>query len=241
MSLRNSIAQDRDDLAAAIRLAECFNFHEGICNHFSVQCDTDEELYLINSYGWHWSEVSPDHLLLINGKGEVIEGEGEVEKSARNIHIAGHRANPRHKAILHAHMPNVTALTMVESGELLMAHQSAVRFYGRIAYERDFGGLAVSEEEAKRISQAARENPEIDCVLLAHHGVVCSGPSIACAFDDLYYLERSARQQVLAHSTGLPIKTIPQDIVELTSKQFLKDFEHYAEAHFTALKRLVTL
>lgn len=241
MTIRNSIAQDRENLAAAIRLAERFDFHEGICNHFSVQCDTDEELYLINSYGWHWSEVTPDRLLLINGAGEIIEGDGgEVDESAKNIHISGHRANPRHKAILHAHMPHVTALTMLENTELLMAHQTALRFYGRIGYERNFGGFALSEEESERMAREAKANPHIDVVFLAHHGVVCSGPSVAHAFDDLYYLERAAQQQILAQSAGLPIKLIPQDIVELTSQQFMSEFDHYADAHFNALKRLVS-
>ncbi|MEL6948434.1 MAG: hypothetical protein AAFO73_12535 [Pseudomonadota bacterium] len=47
--LVKSIARDREDLAAAIRLAAHFDLHEGICNHFSVQCDGPEELYLIKS------------------------------------------------------------------------------------------------------------------------------------------------------------------------------------------------
>ena len=64
-----SIQQDRVDLAAAIRLAAKFDMHEGICNHFSVQCEGPDELYLINAYGWHWTEVTPDRLLLIDGDG----------------------------------------------------------------------------------------------------------------------------------------------------------------------------
>ena len=238
-----SIQRDSDDLSAAIRLAAKFEMHEGICNHFSVECDSEgsghEELYLINAYGWHWTEVTPDRLLLIDGDGSVIEGDGEVEASARNIHIASHRANPRHKAILHVHMPYATALSMLESGRLLMAHQTAARFHGRIGYEEEFGGLAITEEEGERIAKAAKANSHIDCMFLANHGVVCSGPSVAQAFDDLYYLERAARQQVLAQSTGLPLKLIPEEIVELTSKQFLNDFEKYSRIHFEALKRLV--
>ena len=76
-------------------------------------------------------------------------------------------------------------------------------------------------------------------MFLANHGVVCSGPSVAQAFDDLYYLERAAKQQVLAQSTGLPLKMIPQETVELTAKQFRNDFETYSKFHFAALKRLV--
>ncbi|NKB52937.1 MAG: aldolase [Rhizobiaceae bacterium] len=234
-----SIQADREDLASAIRLAAYFDLHEGICNHFSVQCEGPDELYLINAYGWHWSEVTADRLLLIDGDGNVIDGQGEVEASARNIHIASHRANPRHKAIFHVHMPYATSISMIEGGRLLMAHQTAARFYGRIGYEEKFGGIAVTKEEGERIARQAKDNSHIDTVFLANHGVVCFGPSVAQAFDDLYYLERAARQQVLAQSTGLPLQIIPEETVKLTAEQFQRDFQVYAGKHFEALKRLV--
>lgn len=236
-----SIQKDREDLASAIRLAAYFNFHEGICNHFSVQCDGPDELYLINAYGWHWTEVTPERLLLIDGDGKVLDGEGEVEASARNIHIASHRANPRHKAIFHVHMPYATSISMLQGGRLQMAHQTACRFYGRIGYEEEFGGIAITEEEGERIAREAKANAHIDCMFLANHGVVCSGPSVAQAFDDLYYLERAAKQQVLAQSTGEKLLLIPDEIVKLTAKQFGADFEEYSHKHFEALKRLVAL
>ncbi len=48
-SIAQSIVQDRHDLAAALRLAAHFDFHEGIENHFSVKCEGKDELYLINA------------------------------------------------------------------------------------------------------------------------------------------------------------------------------------------------
>ena len=239
--IAKSIQRDREDLASAIRLAAYFDLHEGICNHFSVQCDGPEELYLINAYGWHWTEMTPERLLLIDGDGNVIEGKGEVEASARNIHVASHRANPLHKAILHVHMPYATSISMVKGGRLLMAHQTATRFHGRIGYEEEFGGLAVTEEEGERIAREAKTKGHIDCMFLANHGVVCSGPSVAHAFDDLYYLERAARQQVLAQSTGQELAIISDEMIELTAKQFHADFDMFASKHFEALKRLVAL
>src|SRR4051794_2862038 len=115
----------RRELAAALRLAAHLDLNEGICNHFSCALPGPQERYLINPYGVHWCEMRPGDLLLIDGAGQVLEGEGEVETTARNIHVAGHRANPRHACILHVHMPYATALTMVETGRLEMAHQTA--------------------------------------------------------------------------------------------------------------------
>lgn len=228
----------RDDLAAALRVAAAMDLNEGICNHFSLAVPGEAERYLINPYGVHWSEMRPGHLLLIDGDGRVIEGEGEVEATARFIHVAAHRANPRHAAVLHTHMPHATALTMVERGRIEMAHQTACRFHDRIAYVDDFGGLALDEAEGDAIATTAKSNSHADVFFLAHHGVTVCGASVAEAFDDLYYLERAARQQVLAQSTGKPLKLIPREKVEHTARQMRQVFKVSADEHFRALKRL---
>jgi len=235
--LTNSERQDREDLALAFRLAERFGFHEGICNHFSVQLDGPDEKYLINPYGIHWSQMQPDSLLLVDGAGNLLAGNGEVEDSALFIHVAAHRANPRHKAVLHTHMPYATTMTLLagDAARLPMTHQTATRFFGRIGYEENFGGLAHDADEGARISHKSAGSKDIDVLFLAHHGVVVNGSSVATAFDDLYYLERACRQQVLALQTGAQINEIPEAVVKQTAEQFQRDLAMYADKHFTAL------
>lgn len=230
----------RIDLAAAFRMAAHFDLNEGICNHFSVVLPGAEARYLINPYGVHWSEMMPDDLLLLDADGKVIKGSGEVEATARNIHVAGHRANPRHVCILHTHMPFATSLTMIEKGRLEMAHQTATRFYGRTAYEEEFGGLALDASEGERIAQGSAERGDADIVFLANHGVMVGGPSVAVAFDDLYFLERACRQQVYAMSTGKALKIIPEAECRETARQWMQVLDFQAQEHFKALKRIVT-
>ncbi|XWN31740.1 MAG: aldolase [Devosia sp.] len=228
----------REDLATAFRVAAAMDLNEGICNHFSLAMPGDEERYLINPYGVHWSEMRPDHLLLIDGDGQVIEGDGEVEATARFIHVAAHRANPRHTAVLHTHMPYCTALTMLEGGRLEMAHQTACRFHDRVAYVEEFGGLALDEDEGESIATSAKEDAHADVFFLKFHGVTVGGPSVAEAFDDLYYLERAARQQVIAQSTGRPLSIMPEAAVDHTARQMRQVMKVQAEEHFKVLKRL---
>lgn len=64
----------RRDLAAAFVLADRLGFSEGICNHFSAVVPGEQECYLINPFGVHWSEMRPDHLLLIDRAGWVRDG-----------------------------------------------------------------------------------------------------------------------------------------------------------------------
>jgi ribulose-5-phosphate 4-epimerase/fuculose-1-phosphate aldolase len=226
----------RRDLAAAFVLADRMGFSEGICNHFSAVVPGDCERYLINPYGLHWSEMKPADLLMIDGAGNVLQGEGEVEATARSIHIAGHRASSRHRVLLHTHMPHATALTMVHGGKLEMAHQTAVRFLGRMAHH-GFGGIALDDSEGVRIAEAQRDNPQADIFFLDNHGVTVGGQSVAAAFDDLYYLERACRQQILAQHSGLPLKIIPDDLLRETQRQTEQVRLPSAEMHFTALLR----
>ena len=230
----NTIDQLRRDLAAALVLAHRFGFSEGICNHFSAVVPGNAERYLINPYGIHWSIMRPSDLLLIDGDGRVLEGDGEVEATARFIHVAGHRANPRHKVLLHTHMPHATALTMLEGGKLEMAHQTAVRFHERMAHH-PFGGIALDDAEGERIADAQRNHPDIDILFLDNHGVTVGGESVAVAFDDLYYLERACRQQILAQSAGLPFKLISEAMLRETKRQTDEVRIPSAELHFAAL------
>ena len=236
--LARSHSDERDDLAAAFRMAAAMELNEGICNHFSVALPGETERYLINPYGVHWSEMRPEPRLLIDGAGQVIEGDGEVEATARFIHVAAHRANPRHAAVLHTHMYYATALTMLQGARLEMAHQSACRFHDRVIYVEEFGGLADDEAEGESIASSARNDPHADIFFLAHHGVTVCGPTVAEAFTDLYYLERVAHQQVIAQSTGLPLKLLSDAQVEHTARQMRQVTKVQATEYFKAMKRL---
>ncbi|PWR20914.1 aldolase [Zavarzinia compransoris] len=231
------IAELRRQLAAAFRLAVRFNLHEGVCNHFSIRVPGEEELYLINPMGLHWSEITASRLLLVDGAGVVLEGQGVVEPTAFFIHTEGHKARPDALCILHTHMPYATALTCVEGGRLRFVHQNALRYFGRIAYDDGYNGLAMDASEGVRIAEGASGGEDI--VFLAHHGVVVHGRSVAEAFTDLYYLERSAQVQVLAMSTGLPLREISPNVAAQTAKQFADVAEFEANYHFAALERVL--
>ena len=92
-------------------------------------------------------------------------------------------------------MVAVPAPRIVDGGRLQMASQNALRFHGRIAYDDSYHGLALDADEGRRIA-AQLENRTV--MFMASHGVTVIGPTVAWAFDDLYYLERACMHQVLA-------------------------------------------
>lgn len=227
--------QARVDLAAAFRLAVRMDLHEGVCNHFTLMLP-DGKRFLLNAYGLHWSEVTATNLLALDARGDIVEGEGEVEKTAFYIHSRIHLAHPRAACVLHTHMPFATALALTEPGRLEMVEQNALRFAGDIAYDDTYNGLVVDDAEGDRLARALGEKRVL---FLANHGVIVVGPSVAEAYDLMYYLERACRLQVLARATGLPFRKVRPEVVGETYRMILADTPKYAGAHFAALKRLL--
>jgi len=221
----------RAELACALRAADEFGLGEGVCNHFSLALPDGR--ILINPQGVHWREMQPDDLVLLDADGRQIDGRHPVEPTAFFIHGAIHRQVPQAACVLHTHMPHATALTMIDGGRLAMAHQNALRFHEAIAYEDDYNGLALDTAEGERI---ARRMGQARVLFLANHGVIVTGPSVAWAFDDLYFLERACMLQVLAMSTGKPLKPIAPHVAVRTARQ-MDGERQQSDLHLAALRR----
>jgi ribulose-5-phosphate 4-epimerase/fuculose-1-phosphate aldolase len=225
----------RIDLTAALRMAARMALNEGVCNHFSMELPGHPDKFLINPQGLHWSEITPSDLMVVDENGKVLDGKHKVEPTAFFIHSRVH-LRCKKKVVLHSHMPFATALAITKGGRLeLGANQNAMRFHSRIAYDDGYGGVALSDDEGDRISGALGS---AEVMIMAHHGVLVCGERMDYAFDDLYYLERSCMVQVLAQSTGKPLRTQPDEICAHAARQ-IGGGRQQAELHFAALKRLL--
>jgi len=235
MSIEQEIVKARIELTAALRSAARMELNEGVCNHFSLELPGSPDRFLINPQGLHWSELTPADLMIVDEKGEIVDGKHQVEPTAFFIHGRIH-LNKRKKCVLHSHMPFATSLCLLENGQLdCAANQNAMRFWNRIGYDGEYGGVALDNAEGDRICNALGDR---DVLFLAHHGVVVCGDNVPYAFDDLYYLERSCMVQVLAQSTGGKLKRAPTHLVEQAARQ-IESERQQSVLHFAALQRLL--
>ncbi len=230
---RAATIEARIDLAAAFRSAARLNLHEGVCNHFSVMLP--ERRFLINPKGTHFAQMTASGLVVIDEHGKTIEGVGRPPVSGVSIHTRIHLKHPAARVVLHLHAPYSTALTAIKGGRLEMVHQNSTRFYGQIAYDDHFNGVAVRPDEGDRMAEAMGDKP---ILFLANHGVVVVGDSIARAFDDFYYLERACQVQLLAMQSGRELNTMSDEMARLTHEQF-GDFTINSDLHFTAMKAIL--
>ncbi|MFO1036756.1 MAG: aldolase [Geminicoccaceae bacterium] len=240
-SMTTSLTQQRIDLACALRWAAKLGMQEGVCNHFSLAVADEDGIvrgdrFLINPYGWHWSEITASSLVLCDADGKVLEGENTVEPTAFFIHSRIHVRVPQAVCVLHTHMPHATALTLREQGRLEMCEQNALAFYGRIAYDDEYHGLALDADEGDRLALRLGNN---SALMMASHGVIVTGRTVADAFNDLYYLEAAARTQVLAASGGHKLRRLPDEVVRHTAQQMRDEMPIVAERHFGSLRRML--
>jgi ribulose-5-phosphate 4-epimerase/fuculose-1-phosphate aldolase len=230
----------RVDLAACYRLADRFGLNEGIDNHLTLLVPGYSDRFLLPPFGMHWSEVKASDFLVVEFSGRVVSGTGSVEDTALYIHGPAHRLSPQGRCVLHTHMPYATALCMLENPRLEMAVQSALGFYEDVAYDPMYNGLALDVSEGERLARAL--GPK-SVLMMGNHGVLVVGKTVPQAFERLYFLERAAQAQILALSTGRPLRLIPEPVVKMTVAQFgaggMVGGRDRADLHFDALKRVL--
>jgi ribulose-5-phosphate 4-epimerase/fuculose-1-phosphate aldolase len=241
-NIRNDPAQwqARIDLAAAHRLAAKDGLNEGIFNHFTLTVPNTNDRYYQIPFGLHWSEVSASSFLEVSYNGELLSGEGEIERSAYCIHAPMHRLSKEASCVLHTHMPFASALTRLRDQRILPVGQTELSVSMQTAYDDHYAGPASNPEEGKRLLEVLGNKT---ILLMANHGAVTIGRTVAEAYNRLYYLERVAQVQLYAMWTGQPLRVLSQEVVDKTIAEFRSSPTYYgrsnAENHFEALKRML--
>ena len=223
----------RVELAATFRVANRLGWNEGIANHFSVQIAPDR--YLLNPYELHFREITASNLLVVDGKGEVISGEGQVRRVAFYLHPRLHTLLPRATAIIHAHPPYATAMTCVKNGRLDLSGAHAMLFARQVCYDDEMGG-PVDDGEIQRIVSKVGDKT---IIMHAMHGVTTLGPSVAHAFDNFYFVERCAKLTVLSRSMGQPIHRMPDNMLWATPDRDKELTPPAQQAHLNAWMRVL--
>lgn len=233
--------QARIDLAAAHRLAVKHELHEGIFNHFTLAVPNTDDRYYQIPFGLHWGEVTATCFMEVGyDDGEILAGEGEVERSGYCIHAPMHRLSEAAACVLHTHMPFASALTRLKDQRILPIGQTELGVAMQTAYDDEYTGPAFDTAEGERLLGAIGDK---SILLMANHGAVTIGRTVAEAYDRLYYLERVAQVQMYAMWTGQPLHVLSQEVIDKSIAAFKSSPSYYgrpnAEHHFEALKRML--
>jgi len=240
MNKRSEINVDehalRVDLAAAFRLAVHFNWHESVGNHFSAAVSADGTKFLMNPKWRHFSTIKASDLLLLDVNDDsVMDGPDAPDPSAWCIHGTIHRTQPNARVLLHCHPKYATALATLKDPTMLPIDQNTARFYGKVAVDLGFGGIADEAEEGLRIARALGNH---STMLMGNHGVTTTSQTVAEAFEDLYFFERAAETLMLAYASGQPLNVLSDDLAAKTAEDWVA-YKESGIAHFEQLKDML--
>ena len=230
------ISELQKDLAAVFRWTARLNMNEGIANHFSVCLPNSNDFY-VNGSGLHFSSIKASDMVLVHqNKIEEIKKKPElVDPTALNIHGAIHRKVPHARCILHVHSKYATALSSLKDPILKPIDQNTMRFYNRVAIFNDFGGLGF-EEESNKMAAAIGNNRSM---LLANHGILTVGETVAQAFDELYYFEKACETYITALSANKELNEVESDIAEKTAQEWENYPVNMGEQHLKEIRKIL--
>ena len=225
------IAEARIDLAACFRWFARLNMHESVANHLSVAVSADGSRFLMNPRGMHFSRIRASDLLLLDANDKATTTRPNApDRTAWYIHARLHALLPQARCIMHLHPKYATALSALDDSTMLPIDQNTMRFHGRVATDDAFGGMALSDDEGDRLAQVLGDKTVL---MMGNHGVLVAAPSVAEAFDELYYFERAAETLMTCYASGRKLRVVSDNVAKLTASQWadysILSFDHLRE------------
>ena len=214
LSIEEERIYRKQHLAAALRIFARFGWSEGTAGHITARDPELPDHFWVNPYGMHFAQVKVSDLLLVNDRGEVVEGSRKVNAAGFAIHSQVHDARPDVVSAAHAH--SMYGKTWSSFGRPLdPITQDVCSFYMDHAVFDDFTGVVLDIDEGKRLAHALGDNKAI---ILQNHGLLTVGKTVDEAAWWFIKMERSCESQLLAEAAGTP-KLISHEVAELTKAQ----------------------
>lgn len=207
----------RQELAACYRVFAMLGWDESIYNHITVKVPDEQDAFLINPFGLHFSEVKASNLVKIDIDGNKLDDNPYPVNLAGFVqHSLFHKHLPDAHAIAHTHTTAGMAVSSLEGG-LQPTNFYAANWVGQIAYH-DFEGVTVRSEEGERLLEHLGDKR---VMLLRNHGILVMGRTIPEAFVKHWSLQRACEVQLATHSMGKPL-TIPPEVIAVHQRDISK-------------------
>src|SRR5207245_11657607 len=208
--------QLRCELAAAHRLTAHFVFVDMTYNHISVRLPGEPEHFLVKADNVCMEQVTASNLVKYDLDGrQVTESGYKASPAATNLHAAVLKARPDIVAAVHTHAPANLSVS-AQKGGLRPITQQAMRFYDHIAdYPNEVDDT--TREGADKLAAALGDKW---VMILANHGALVCGTSLAEAYIYHHFFELACRAQVGALAGGAELITPSPEVCEERARKF---------------------
>ena len=231
------ITELQKDLAATFRWTARLNMHEGVANHFSACVPGSSSDFYVNKAGLHFSQIKASDIILVTKDNieELKKKPDLVDPTAINIHGAIHQKVPHARCIFHVHSKYATALSTLKDPIMKPIDQNTMIFFNRVSVFNEFGGLGFEDESIKMANALGNKQH----LLLANHGIITTGETIAEGFNHLYYFEKAAETYLTALSTNKELNVVSDEIAEKTAQETADYPINLAQLHLDQIKKIL--
>lgn len=169
---------------------------------------------LITPSGLPYAQTTPEDLIHLSLDGRVLSG-ARKPSSEWPFHTAIYKARPDAQAIVHTHSPRATALSCARRG--IPAFHYMIALCGgpdvRCADYATFGTPELAENAVRGLEGRK-------AVLLANHGVIALGASLAGAHQIVAEVENLAGQYLDLLAAGLDPVILDEDEMRRVAARF---------------------
>jgi ribulose-5-phosphate 4-epimerase/fuculose-1-phosphate aldolase len=235
-------------LAAAFRIIARRKMDDGIAGHISCRVPGTHDQFWVNPLGLFFEEVTASDLLVVNLRGDILEGELPYNQAAFAIHSTLHAGRHDVMAICHTHPPKGTAFAAL-GRPIKILDQNACTFYDDHTLVKEYDGVVTSIDQAKSLRSAIGRHR---AAVLQNHGLITLGSSIEQAVIDMLDLERTCELNLAVLARFDEVQEITREVALQAREVFtspprlylqwnalVRQIEH-AEPHYAGKYRTPT-
>jgi L-fuculose-phosphate aldolase len=189
----------REEIVAYGKRMSQARLSTGTSGNLSIYLPEEKQM-LISPSGIPYQETTAEDIVLLDSlSGHPIEG-SRKPSSEWALHLAVYAAKPQARAVLHAHSTYCTVFSCLR--EPLVAVHYGIAASGAAEVPCAEYATFGTRELAINVARAMGHS---NAVLLANHGQLCCGPSLAKAFSTAEEMEFLAEMLWRTRSIGNPV------------------------------------
>lgn len=170
---------------------------------------------LVTPSGLYKRRLKPRQVLVVNRSGALVSGEGQLEPSSELLmHLEAYRQREDIHAVLHAHPPYATALTIAGIPFPVNIVPEVISLVGEVATAPY--ATPGTQELAQSVSEPIKTHL---AVLLSNHGSLTVGATLEQALITLERIELAAQLYFLAYNLG-KINPLPEEEVSRLKSKY---------------------
>ena len=167
-------------------------WREGYNDHLAghITINRGDGTLWCNPWLLHWDELRPEHVIVIDLEGNVVEGDWPAPLGIP-LHLELHRARPDVQVAVHNHPLYATVWADIGEVPPAMDQSSALGGGGDIVLVDEYDGAA---NDSGAAASAVEKMGDAEIALLAAHGVFVLGSTVRAAHQRAVALEQRCQR-----------------------------------------------